>query len=223
MIRCVSICLLIFVGLQNAQGQLDTLVLQPDSSKGKDAIVWTMRSQQTRFGPTRTKNYGSLTAILAHEWTWDGYVGSRKALIGFDLSQLPSCMVLISAKLSLFAFPKSPDGGHSTLSGANNCYLERIISPWEEGKVTWENQPNVSDKNRVMLNSSVSDNQDYVGINVTNLVKDMLNDPKNSHGFRLSMVDNDYYRRLVFASSDHPNPAKHPRLVIIYRKCSTHK
>ncbi|HAS39981.1 MAG TPA: hypothetical protein DCS93_05850 [Microscillaceae bacterium] len=193
-----------------------TLTLQPGSAKGKDAFIWQLTDQSGRFGPTNTKNYGSEPQFIAHEWTWDGSVGTRRSLIDFDFSLLPANALVISAHLSLYGYPSSGDGGHSSLTGSNESLLQRITSAWDENLVTWNNRPTVTTQNQIKLSRSTSVGQDYLDIDVTNLVNDMLSNPTSAHGFMLSMQTQQHYRRLVFASSDHPDPLKRPKLVIIY-------
>ncbi|MDA3816648.1 MAG: DNRLRE domain-containing protein, partial [Prolixibacteraceae bacterium] len=121
----------------------------------------------------------------------------------------------------LFAYDSPANGSHSTMDGSNEAILCRITSPWEENTVTWNNQPSVTTQNQVILPESNSSNQDYLYIDVTNLVMDMLDDPDNSHGFLLKLVIEEHYRSLIFASSDNDNPALHPKLEIYYSTSST--
>jgi hypothetical protein len=44
----------------------------------------------------------------------------------------------------------------------------------------------------------------------------MINDPVNSYGFMIRLEDETYYRALVFASSNEPDPTKNPKLEICY-------
>ncbi|MCH2225734.1 MAG: DNRLRE domain-containing protein, partial [Crocinitomicaceae bacterium] len=165
---------------------------------------------------TESNNYGNSSSFLAHEWTWNGDPGRRKSLINFDLSIIPVGSTIIDARLDLYGYPDSPDNGHSSVSGSNESVLNRITSTWLEQTVTWNSQPSITTVNQVILSQSVSSGQDYIGINVTDMVQDMINDPLNSFGFMLSIVQPSYYRAMIFASSDHPNPLKHPRISITY-------
>ncbi len=57
---------------------------------------------------------------------------------------------------------------------------------------------------------------DYVGIDVTTLVQDMVDDPMGSFGFQLALANETLYRRMNFASSDHANSDLHPTLHVCY-------
>jgi len=59
--------------------------------------------------------------------------------------------------------------------------------------------------------------QDYTGINVTSLIKDMLNNRNTSYGIMLKLKTEEYYRRVLFATSDAPEKNKRPKLVIYYK------
>ncbi len=100
------------------------------------------------------------------------------------------------------------------MSGSDAGWVERIISPWQES-VTWNNQPSVTTANQVALPQDTNSHQDYTA-NVTALVQEMLNNPATSFGFRISLQTEQYYRALLFASSDHPNSNLHPKIGICY-------
>ena len=96
--------------------------------------------------------------------------------------------------------------------------IQRVTSPWTEGEVTWETAPSVSTANQVELASSSAPDQDYLDIDVTNLIQDVVDNPNNSFGFMLSLQEESFYRRMNFASSDHENSALHPKIEIIYNE-----
>jgi hypothetical protein len=137
------------------------------------------------------------------------------SLVDFNLSGIGPATIL-DAKLSLYFNPNYWDPMHSQLSGSNECTLTRIVDPWEEYDVTWNNRPGFSTVNTVTLPASTSANQDYLNIDVTDLVQDMIDLPTSSHGFLMKMLTPTHYRRLVFSSSDHPDSARHPKLEITY-------
>ncbi len=87
--------------------------------------------------------------------------------------------------------------------------------------VTWNNQPITTTENEVFLSESSSSFQDYLNIDVTNLIEDMIADPTNSHGFLLKLLDEQHYRKMVFASSGHSNSNLHPKLEVCYSITTT--
>ena len=199
----------------------ETIILQPNAKDGKDCYIFYLPVQNGRFGATNTTNYGD-GYLAAMEWTWDGDVGSMRTLIEFDLSKIPRNSKIVCARLSLYfneqnlSYNNKNYEKHSTLSGSNECWIARITSEWDEQKVTWNTQPNVTTKNRVLLPASERSMQDYENINVTQLVQDMINEPEGSFGFMLYMKKKQHYRSMFFAASDHENKERHPKLVITY-------
>ena len=206
----VSISLSILGFAQN------TLTLQPDATDGKDATIWHLRDQSRSWGPSSDTPNGTDASFIAQEWTWYGNVGRRKGLIDFDLSSLPANSVITKAELSLYAYPNSADGGHSTLAGSNECTLQQITSDWDENTVTWNTQPTVTTVNSVTLSASLTENQNYLDIDVTKMIQEQYAHPNSNYGMMLSMDREAYHRAMIFGSSDHPNSELHPKLVITY-------
>lgn len=196
-----------FAGLNLLGAQ--TFVIKPDSESGKDAEIWSYQTATTDGGVRESSN--------VFTWTMGGSLAVKRSLMEFNLAALPSVENLIDARLNLYYNPidryESVDGH----SGENSIYIERIISEWEEHEVYWGNQPGTTPENRVALPTSQTSYQDYINVNVTALVKDMLNDLEDSHGFMIRMQDEfNPYSMCILASSDHPNPELHPSLVLTF-------
>lgn len=147
-----------------------------------------------------------------------GGVNTNRALLYFNLSQIPVGSTILSAKLNLYAYTEFTvipvDNGHY---GSNQSKLNRITSQWSENTVTWNTQPTVTNLNEVMLNQSNFPDQNYLDIDVKDLVQDMINNPSNSFGFELSLVNEMSTANLSFCSSKYPNNFKRPTLEIEYR------
>ena len=203
MTRSVFILLTVFVFITAGISQ-DTLFLKPGPDKGKDA-----RITQTDAGT------GGSPQIQCGRWTYDGIPATDRSVFEFDLSLVPEGAELINATLNLYVHPY----GHSKLSGSNESMLYRVTEDWTEEDVNWMNQPAYTTENGINLRESEYDYQDYTNIDVTALVSDMLADPSGNYGFFLKMVTEEYYRRLCFASSDHPEAEKWPSLEIVYETC----
>jgi hypothetical protein len=80
--------------------------------------------------------------------------------------------------------------------------------------VTWNTQPQTTTVNQVLIPSTTSSTQNFIDIDVTQLVSDMINNPASSFGFLFKLQTEQYYRKLVFASSDHPVDSLHPKLEV---------
>jgi len=196
---------MMIIGL-NAQ---TTIILQPDPEDGKDAYI------ESRLN---NNNYGDHTDYIATAWTNEGEFVVGRSLIEFDLTVIPSGFSVVSASLSLYNNPTSPnnDGEHSTMDGSNESVLRRIVTSWDEYTVTWNNQPAYTVQNEVILPESIGPHQDYENIDVTAIVQDMNYNPSTSFGFMIRLQTEEKYRCLVFASSDHNDPDLRPKLEITY-------
>jgi hypothetical protein len=82
--------------------------------------------------------------------------------------------------------------------------------------VTWNNQPSTTTQNEVTLPASTNDTMDYPKIDVTNLVKDIWNNPSNNFGMMLMLTYENYYRSMLFGSSHCPDQTKVPVLEVCY-------
>ncbi len=209
----VFICLALF-GAYIAKSQFNAIndsciIFQPDAEAGIDAQIYS----NTQFGYD-TLNGGQSEDFCATAWTRQGYPSNIRSLIKFNLYPIQSSSQVVSARLSLYFNPTSLDGTHSSLTGMNSSTLQRIISSWDENTVTYVNQPATTTQNAVLLNPSVSATQNFIDIDVTQLVKDDLDNPLGPQGFLFRLVDEQYYRKLVFSSSDHPTDSLRPKLEI---------
>jgi hypothetical protein len=187
-------------------GQI-TIVLQPDSASGKDALLHGLSSEVD-------KNYGKNPQFASTAGTFGGEFAATRSIISFNLSQIPANATINAAKLSLYAWDTNT--GLLQHYGSNAGWLERVTSAWNEFTVTWNSQPSTTTLNRVELPISTSGTQNYLDLNVTQLVSDMIANPTSSYGFMLKLQTEEAYRRLNFCSSDHPIQALHPKLEIQY-------
>lgn len=163
-------------------------------------------------------NLGDHQDMLAASWTVSGNQSNVRALLNFDLSSIPSNAIVTSAGLSLYHNPSSASGniGHSQTGGSNAAWLRRVTSAWDEYSLTWNTQPTTTTQNEVALAASTSNTQDYLNIDVAGLVQDIISNPAQSFGMVLQLQTESPLRSLLFASSDHPNAALHPKLDLCY-------
>lgn len=187
-----------------------TVVLQPDATLGIDVVI-------DPYYPTLTDN--TTPEFNASAWTNAGGLGIQRSLIDFDFGVIPQNATIQSAILTLYNNPTSQNGfqngEHSHVSGSNSSVLQRIVDPWQINSVNWNNQPATDTLNQVSLPQDTNVHQDYI-LDITGLVQDRVQNPTNNYGFMLKLLTEQQYRCLVFASSNHTNPALHPKLVITY-------
>ena len=183
------------------------VTFKPNADEGKDASVWT-------FGDA---NHGDRESLTAYTWTYSGDRVNKRAFMEFDLSLIPENSTIINANLSLFYNPTDPYESFDFHIGENEIYIQRVISPWDEHTIIWDNQPNSTTVNYVTVPPSTSPSQNYLNINVSELIQDMIDSNSESHGFMIRMADEiNYYKSVLFASSDHSDAALHPELRVCY-------
>ncbi|MES2560103.1 MAG: DNRLRE domain-containing protein [Bacteroidota bacterium] len=186
-----------------------TIVLRPDSTLGKDTYI--------ENGGNSSSNFGSYFNFAAIAWTRSSNPFISRSFIEFNLSSIPPNAVISSAQLNLYCNTISDQTQlHSSLSGSNECVIEKVTSPWGEKTMTWNNQPSSTSINRITLPQSTSSTQDYLNINLRSMIQDMVQLPSTNYGMVLKLLNESVYRSLQFASSDHPDSTKRPRLEICY-------
>jgi len=186
-----------------------TITLQPDSASGKDAYF---------KDSTPNLNQGDHPDFTVLAWTNGGTPVISRSVIDFDFSSIPSGSTITSAYLSLYNNSTSPnnDGQHASTDGPNTAVLRRITSNWDEFTVNWNNQPSTSTANEVQLPESTNANQDYLDVDVTLLIQDIIDNPSTNFGFMISLETEEYYRCMILSSSDHSDSTKHPKLIVTY-------
>jgi len=199
----MTLLLLIITFISYSQVQI---TIKPGPEDGKDAYVNSY--YELRVDTT--------SSFIAAAWTYGGTEGIGRSFIQFSLPELPKTYSNFKATLNFYYNYSSHHVGHG---GDNACKLERIVEDWTETGVLWYDQPAVTAENAVILPASVEEDQDYPNIDVTQLVTDMYNNPRNSFGFRLSLVEESIMRSMIFASSDHIDESIRPSLVISYDTC----
>ncbi|HUM48170.1 MAG TPA: DNRLRE domain-containing protein [Chitinophagales bacterium] len=206
--KCISALIVVFsISFNCFVSAQTTIILQPDGLQGKDAQVWSN-------GPNT--NIGNHQSLTAYGWTNGGIPGRKRILLDFDLSQIPSNAEITSAKLSLYYNPDDDIEGFNVHSGDNKALIRRVVQDWDEATVTWNSLPSTTSQGQIQIPASTTPTQNYENLNVTTLVQAMIDDPNGSHGFLLRIKREQPYRSILFASSDHPDESKHPKLEITY-------
>ncbi|NQV01691.1 MAG: DNRLRE domain-containing protein, partial [Bacteroidia bacterium] len=169
------------------QAQIQVITLQPGPLNGIDADIRT----DMAFTPN-----GSSIDFIANAWTAQGLYFVQRSLIRFDLSQIPANSTVINA--TLFFYTNLNSGHYQLDSGANASYLLRVLEPWLEQQVNWENQPAASLENPIILPQSISNTQSYE-LDVTSHLQDMASDPCANFGWLFKLQVEEKYRCMVFA------------------------
>jgi hypothetical protein len=209
-----------------------TVTFKPDSIIGKDAVIWTTGKCILNGNtlPCADINYGNWPELLQDAWTWGALgcpnEGHIRSLIKFEqLSTIPTNAQIVSAELKLFGVPSSSSTqGNSSYPGApfgtsNQSLIQKVTSIWNEQTVTWNTQPTTTTANQITIPASTSQwnwNFSDNSSDLVAMVQDMVTNPATNFGFMLKLQTEIHYRSLIFASSDHSNPALWPELTVTY-------
>lgn len=189
------------------------LVFQPGPREGKDAFI-----EDYPYNNYCNRNFGMSDVFPAIAWTAKGTNFYVRSLIEFPFKKIPNNAIIDSVKLSMYAYGNKGFGkGHDPLGGSNECWLRRVTSSWNEKTVTWNTQPTITTQNQIFIPGSTDNSQDYIDIDITALVKDIIDNPGNSYGLMLILDNETHYRRMMFASSDAIIENKRPKVQVFFR------
>ncbi len=199
----IALLFLLIAGFTQVRAQ-SILTIAPDTN-GKDV---------TLLGWAPNNNFGISEWFVGDAWTWQGTPGVERSLMEFSLSQLPANAVVLNATLKLFG-DSNQWGGNSQLSGNNEALISRITSPWAEHSVNWNTQPSFTTAGEAYIPGATAIVQNRE-VNVTQMVNDALSGNQQEVGFMIRLLNENYYRRVVFGSFDNPNMNRRPKLEITY-------
>ena len=210
-----------------------TVTFKPGPDMGHDANIYTTHgcilNQNTV--PSEQMNYGNNGEVQANTWTWNSQGcggGTTRSLFKFsELSTIPPNAEIIGAELKLFGLSTSSNSqGNSSHPGAPNGFfsnqslIQRVTSDWSEQTVTWSTQPTATTTGQITVPQSTTQwNWNFTNSSneLVVMVQDMVTNPETNFGFMLKLETEAIYRCLLFASSDHNNPALWPQLTVTYR------
>ena len=205
--KYLTLLILSFIPLFNF-GQ-DTTMFKGELQT-RDAWIWSAPNFKTlNFGESSTQNQGLNNVIRSEAWDWVGRDDTIRGLVRFDFTGFGN-PVILEARMNLYYF-SNPNFTQQV--GQNQLLIRRITQNWVEDQVNWANQPATTNQNEVELPAAATATQDYLNIDVTDLIKDMV--AHGNEGFMLQMKTESPFRGLTFASSEHVNSQLHPELVLI--------
>ncbi len=176
-----------------------TVTIQPGAADGDDAYVWSGSS---------ASNYAAITHLYTsvHDPT-----NICRSYLKFDLSGIPATSIVTSADLGL----RYDGDGASATTGPVGAY--RVISTWDEGTITWDNQPNCAASPVDSIPVPVYTSTIWLYWEVDSLVQNWVDGSVANNGVMLADTDEstveDYKN---FRSSDHATATDRPKLIIQY-------
>ncbi len=192
-----------------------TLILQPGPDLGKDAMISNLEPDKN-FG-----NYKYFEATFLSEPVLT-VMRSNRSLIWFDMNQLPKSATIQKVILNLsYDIPIPWDSTIYTTSPVSSDFawygavLQQIVEPWEEGKVTWNNQPKSIEANQVYVSPFIR-NTNFIEIDVTRLFVPIDKILADNYGMMFKLYPSEQFPGFRFASSDYPETGMRPKLIIKY-------
>lgn len=198
----------------------NVLDLQPGPENGKDAMILDIRPEDN-FGDHRyfeaTYESDSLLTVMR----------TSRSLIHFNPVGLPGGAQIRKVILTLYYDVPVPwdtvvyDSTVNAIDPACNCIpgigaiLQQIVEPWEEHRITWENQPATIEANQVFIPPFIK-NADFIDVDVTSLFVPIREIAAANYGMMLRIWPTEEYPGFRFASSDYEVPRMRPRLRILY-------
>lgn len=185
---------------------------------------------QAIFTPSQTHNavisypYANINSeatpldMVAAYWTGNATQGAWRSFFKVDLSSIAPSAVIDSAFFTFYANTSSVYGnvGKPNFGVQNAAYICRVTSAWNTNQFNWNNQPSFTTINAAVLDQSISDVQDYLHIDATDLIKDIIAGTNNGFAFLLQN-EMSYYDSQIFHSSSSADNSKKPKLTIYYR------
>jgi len=208
---CLYSCNRGFISKDNSLPPVHTrtseVVLKPHAEKGVDAIILSKEAD---------KNFGALENLNINTSLAGADTAFQRMLISFGLDSFPDYAHVLKATLVLFrdSTSENPNPMHY---GKNAYTTYRVVEPWEEEKVNWDNQPAFEVGGSVWNRKSWSEQQGSFEVDVTHMVRQMINKRTDNYGFLLKFSEEVTDQNISWVSSDHRDTSLHPELRIEFR------
>jgi RHS repeat-associated protein len=98
---------------------------------------------------------------------------------------------------------------------ASSSLLGRVVEPWNEHSITWATKPQVTTEKQHWVKAPTNA-YSPLSEDITALVKAVLNSVEGNCGFELKMSPEQRYRSARYASTQHSDPSRWPKLTITY-------
>jgi hypothetical protein len=194
--------------------QYNVLVIQPGPETGKDAMISNLEPDRN-FGDNK---YFEATFLTEPVLT---VMRSNRSLIAFSLDSLPKSAMIQKVTLELlYDLPIPVDStviytDPSTGVSSYAAVLQQIIEPWDEHKVTWNNQPKTIEMNQVFLYPFIK-NSNIIDLDVTLLFTNPSASILPNYGMLFRLWPDNSFSGFRFASSDYTVASMRPKLIIQY-------
>lgn len=174
----------------------ETLVIQPGPSESEDTRIGI------RFPSSPDPTFNYLPAI----GSGSGDPNNQRALLKFDLSDLPEGVVIDSAELSwTYRSVSIPSGRY--------IYVHRITSDWTDDWATWTNMHENFDPTPI-----TSFGSGVTAVDITSLVSDWYSGDTNNYGVTIKSEEAGVHYGITIWSSEYGTSSARPKLTITYHE-----
>jgi hypothetical protein len=194
--------------------QYNVLELQPGPSDGIDAMISNLEPDRN-FGDHK---YFEATFLTEPVLT---VMRSNRSLIAFDMGALPKSAIIQKVTLRLaYDLPIPFDSTFmytdpSTGVQFYGAVLQQIIEPWDEHKVTWNNQPKAIESNQIYVYPFIR-NTNIIELDVTAMFMNPAASFLPNYGILFRLWPDDMFPGFRFGSGDYPDSSMRPKLIIHY-------
>ena len=160
-------CVLAILGVTfcvSSSNYAASVVIQPDSSAGKDAWLYSANPPG---------NYGLYDTLYSRNDLGGLWMYS---LIQFDISVLPVNVNITNATMELFLY---------SVSGSSETIAYRVTSYWEESNVTWSTPPSITTAGAVTNTGGAPTANNWVEWDLTDMVTDWYEGTTINYGVEL--------------------------------------
>ena len=198
-------------------GGWKVMTFQPGPDTGKDAMISNLEPDRN-FGSHKSFEATFITEPVLT------VMRSNNSLIWFDLNALPKSATIKKVTLRLIydlplvwdstIFYPGTNGGIEWCGGV----LQKIVEPWEEDKVTWNNQPKTVEINQVYISPFIL-NANFITVDVTPLYVSSANTDAveyPNYGMFFRLWPREWVPGFRFGSSDNPDGRLRPELTVYY-------
>jgi hypothetical protein len=167
---------------------------------------------------TQNGNQNAIPELPINAWNYGGFILTRSFIKFPKLYKFVDSLTIVSAKLYLYPpkdFLNHPQGN----TGANECVIQRITSKnWKEDTLTWANQPKgVTTDDEAFIPATTNQYGYSPVIDITASITKMIAQEVHNYGFRITLVNEEPYAAVNFASSEAVDLWRRPMLQIEYR------
>ena len=195
--------------------QWQLLELQPGPDTGKDAMISNLDPDKN-FGDHK---YFETTFLSEPVLT---VMRSNRSAIWFNLNALPKSALIQKVTLQLvfdlpvpfdttFITDTPPSTGISWYGGV----LQQIVEPWDEYRITWNNQPKTIEANQVYISPFIR-SANFITVDVTRLFVPVNEVTAPNYGMLFKLWPTEKFPGFRFASGDYPDARMRPKLMIYY-------